>query len=91
MDFIEGKGLRHFGVIDFAKKKLPNESHSELKSNILTCRGCDLLLGYHSFIKERKKHFLLMHALLNYKISTSEDDDTTTFDFIMLSCTGCSG
>lgn len=86
-------GLRHFGVIDFAKKKMLCDSHSQLKSNIIICRGCDLLLGYHSFVREREKHFLTMNALLNYKIYEGDDSFSSggsTAEFVLLSCTGCS-
>ncbi|KAL4453382.1 hypothetical protein ABPG74_017589 [Tetrahymena malaccensis] len=59
------------------------EINPSFKCNVLICRGCQLLLGYKTFIQKKEKHFMVLSGLLNYKIDPEAEDDHFLYVFCM--------
>ncbi|EWS75891.1 hypothetical protein TTHERM_000632871 (macronuclear) [Tetrahymena thermophila SB210] len=70
-------------TIDEKNSSFTKEINPSFKCNILICRGCQLLLGYKTFIQKKEKHFMILSGLLNYKIDPEAEDDHFLYVFCM--------
>ncbi|KAL4495140.1 hypothetical protein ABPG72_007247 [Tetrahymena utriculariae] len=70
-------------TIDENNCSFTKEINPSFKCNVLICRGCQLLLGYRTFIQKKEKHFMILSGLLNYKIDPEAEDDHFLYVFCM--------